>query len=87
MKHKLDEKTTEYLEALLNMGVQVAELQYDDVSQQGMYAIIEHIADEFGIQKLYLEETVTEDGNITVELHEEDLTQNTDTPSSDDTVH
>ena len=86
--HTLDEKTTEYLEALLNMGVQVAELQYDDASRQGMYAIIEHIADEFGIQKLYLEETVTEDGSITTTILEEDPTQDdTDTPAPDDTVH
>jgi hypothetical protein len=56
-----DETIQEYLEALLNVGVQVAHLQYDDVSQAGMIKMIEDLADYFDIPRVYIEEHVVED--------------------------
>jgi len=68
-------ETKQHLEALLNMAVQVAELQYDDTARENMYAIIESVAEEFDIPRLYIEteQETLEDGttHITVKTQEE----------------
>ena len=90
MKYQIDSETREHLEALLNMAVQVAELQYDDTARDGMYTIIEQVAEQFGIPKLYIEteQEVDSEGNthITVKTTEEEPTQDPD-PDEPTTVH
>lgn len=87
-KHTIPKDVQEHLEALLNMAVQVAELQYDDTAREGIYVLVESIADEFDIAKLYIEteEDIDSEGNttITVKSVEVDLSEDDDPP---DTIH
>lgn len=89
MKHELDEVTQEYLEAVLNVVVQVAEFQYDDTSRRGMIAMVEHLAAEFDIATNYVEITVDENGEVHAEVVDEaeSATDDTDTTPSSGTVH
>lgn len=71
------------------LGVQVAELQYDDVSREGIYAIIENIADEFGIPKLYIEteQAVDEDGTTHITVKPVDSVDEDSDEEPPSTVH
>ena len=44
----LPEDVEEYLQALLHCGLQVADMQYDDVARRGMYIMVKTLADHFG---------------------------------------
>jgi len=89
MQNELDPETREHLEALLNIAVQVAELQYDDAAREGMYTIVESLADYFGIERLYIEtETeVDHEGNTQITIKTATDEPEPDTPEPDDTIH
>lgn len=61
----LPEDITEYLQTLLNIAVQVADLQYDDTSREGIIAMVELLADHFDIPCNYVEIEVDEQGTTT----------------------
>lgn len=87
-EHDLPKDIQEHLEALLNTAVQVAELQYDDAAREGMYVIIESVADHFGIDKLYIEQEVEVDHEGNTQITIKTVTDEPDdVPEPDDTIH
>ena len=89
MQNDLPLEQKEHLEALLNIAVQVAELQYDDAAREGMYTLVESLADYFGIERLYIE-TETEvdaDGNAQITVKTATDEPEPDTPEPDDVIH
>tara|TARA_B110000503_G_scaffold135205_1_gene215370 strand:+ start:623 stop:862 length:240 start_codon:yes stop_codon:yes gene_type:complete len=78
---EIDDITSEYLETMCEIVAQVAALQIDDASSEGLLEIVRHVAHTFNIS--YSETTITEnfDGSITVSSVDDSV------PDDDDTIH
>lgn len=82
----VDEETQEFLEATLNIVTGVAELQYDETAKSGLYAIVETLAERFGIEIAYLNVTVDENGELTADVESPNIAE-TFPEDPDGTVH
>lgn len=86
ISYTVDSETQTLLEAVLNLAVQVAELQYEDSAKEGIYELTETLADRFGIEVLAVEvETGTDEEGRTVTVIRHEADSEPDEP--DGTVH